>query len=150
MTDTLASIAPYIGLFAVAFIAATILPAQSEVAFAGMLVAGEYNPLLLLLSATAGNTLGALTNWLLGRFIEHFRHRKWFPFSEVAIERAKRWYARWGKWSLLLSWAPIIGDVLTLAAGILRLRLPVFLCLVILAKGGRYLAILIALWLFNT
>lgn len=150
MTELLASIAPYIGLFAVAFIAATILPAQSEVAFAGMLVAGDYNPLLLLLSATVGNTLGSLTNWLLGRFIEHLRHRRWFPFSAAAIERATGWYASWGKWSLLLSWAPIVGDVLTLAAGIMRLRLPVFLCLVILAKGGRYLAILMGLSLFNT
>lgn len=150
MTETLASIGPYLGLFAVAFMAATILPAQSEVVFAGMLIAGEYNPLLLLLSATAGNTLGSVTNWLLGRFIEHFRHRKWFPFSTIAIQRAERWYATWGKWSLLLSWAPIVGDVLTLAAGIMRLSLPVFLCLVILAKGGRYLAILLGLSLFST
>lgn len=143
MIDFLAAIAPYLGLFAVAFVAASLLPAQSEVIFAGLLVAGDYNPLILLLTATAGNTLGSLTNWLLGRFLEDFRDRKWFPFSTNAIERAEHWYSRWGKWSLLLSWAPVVGDVLTLAAGIMRLRLRVFLPLIVLAKGGRYVAVLI-------
>lgn len=148
MTEILTSIAPYVGLLAVAFVAASLLPGQSEVVFVGMLVAGYYDPLMLLLSATAGNTLGSLANWLLGRFVEHFRDRKWFPFSVDAIERADRWYVKWGKWSLLLSWAPVVGDLLTLAAGMMRLRLAVFLPLVILAKGGRYLAILIGvLWL---
>lgn len=150
MTEFLSGIAPYAGMFAVAFLAATLLPAQSEAVFAGMLVAGDCDPLILLLSATAGNTLGALANWLLGRFIDHFRHRKWFPFNAKAIGRAELWYARWGKWSLLLSWAPVAGDLLTLAAGMMRLRLAVFLPLIILAKGGRYLAILISLhWVFD-
>jgi membrane protein YqaA with SNARE-associated domain len=148
MTEILASLAPYVGLFAIAFVAASLFPAQSEVVFAGMLFAGDYDPAMLLLSATAGNTLGSLANWLIGRFVEHFRDRKWFPFSADAIQRAERWYAKWGKWSLLLSWAPILGDVLTLAAGMMRLRLAVFLPLVILAKGGRYLAILMGVfWL---
>ena len=148
MTEFLASIAPYSALFVVAFVAASLLPAQSELVFAGLLVAGHYDPLMLLLTASTGNTLGSMTNWLLGRFIEHFRHRRWFPFSAIAIEGAERWYARWGKWSLLLSWAPVVGDVLTLAAGMMRLRLAVFLPLVIIAKGGRYLAILIGVfWL---
>lgn len=149
MADFIASIAPYFGLFAVAFVAASLLPAQSEVVFAGMLVAGKFDPIMLLLAATAGNTLGSLTNWLLGRFVERFRNRKWFPFNPVAIERSERWFARWGKWSLLLSWTPIVGDLLTLAAGMMRLRLTVFLPLVVLAKGGRYLAILIGVSLLS-
>lgn len=150
MTETLGSIAPYLGLFVVAFVAASLLPAQSELVFASLLVAGDYDPLMLLLTATAGNTLGSLTNWLLGRFLEHFRDRKWFPFNAAAIERAECWYARWGKWSLLLSWAPVVGDVLTLAAGMMRLKVAVFLPLVILAKGGRYLAILVGVFWLST
>ena len=138
------AIAPYAGLFVAAFVAATLIPAQSEVLLTAMVVSGRYELVLLFLAATAGNTLGSLVNWLLGRFCEHLRGRKWFPFKAEAIEKAQRWYARWGKWSLLLSWAPIIGDGLTFAAGLLRIPLTVFLPLVLLAKGGRYLAVMIA------
>lgn len=106
-----------------------------------MLISGRYDTALLLVSATAGNTLGSLTNWILGRFIERFRDKRWFPVKPDALTRAERWYERWGKWSLLLSWAPIVGDALTLAAGLLRTRLTTFLALVFVAKGGRYLAI---------
>lgn len=132
----------YLGLFFTAFIAATLLPAQSELLLSGMALSGRYDPALLLLSATAGNTLGSMVNWLLGRGIERFRDRPWFPFKPDAIERAERSYARWGIWSLLLSWAPFIGDALTLAAGLLRTPLHVFLPLVIIAKGGRYVVLL--------
>lgn len=141
MTDAIASCAPYAGLFATAFLAATLLPAQSELLLGAMLVSHRYDTALLLASATAGNTLGSAMNWLLGRFVEHLRDSRWFPVKRQALERAERWYARWGKWSLLLSWAPIVGDALTLAAGLMRTRLAVFLPIVLLAKGGRYLAI---------
>ena len=118
-----------------------MLPAQSEALLAGLIAANRYNLPLLLLVATAGNTLGAVLNWVLGRFIEAFRHRRWFPVSEKALGRAERWFARWGKWSLLLSWAPIVGDALTVAAGMLRVNLAVFVALVLIAKGGRYLVL---------
>jgi membrane protein YqaA with SNARE-associated domain len=95
----------------------------------------------LLVSATAGNTLGSLANWLLGYFIEHFRDRRWFPVKAEALARAELWYGKWGKWSLLLSWAPVIGDALTLAAGLMRVPLRTFLPLVLVAKGARYLVI---------
>ena len=138
----IAAIAPYAGLFVTAFVAATLIPAQSEAVLTAMVVSGRYQPVLLFIAATAGNTLGSLVNWLLGRFCEQLRGRKWFPFKAEAIEKAQRWYSRWGKWSLLLSWAPIIGDALTFAAGLLRTPLAVFLPLVLLAKGGRYLAVM--------
>lgn len=141
----IAPLIPYAGLFATAFVAATLLPAQSEVVLTAMLVSGRYDPILLFLAATAGNTLGSLANWLLGRFFEHFRDRRWFPFGGRAVEKAEHWYAKWGKWSLLLSWAPIIGDALTFAAGLMRTPLPLFLLLVLLAKGGRYLALMAAI-----
>lgn len=126
------------GLFAAAFVAATILPAQSELVLAAMILSGRYDLALLLAVATAGNTLGGLVNWGLGRFVERFRDRRWFPLTPDKLERATGWYLRWGKWSLLLSWALVIGDALTLVAGVLRVRLATFLILVTLAKGGRY------------
>ncbi|HEV7417625.1 MAG TPA: YqaA family protein [Tianweitania sediminis] len=128
------------GLFGVSFLAATILPAQSEAAFAGLQWAG-YPMLLLLLLASLGNTLGAVVNWALGRSVHRFQHRRWFPASPAALERATRWYNRWGRWSLLLSWAPIGGDALTVVAGVLREPLWSFLLLVAAAKTGRYLVV---------
>lgn len=130
----------YAGLFAIAFVAATILPAQSEAAMVGLQVAG-YPVTPLVLVASAGNTLGAVVNWALGRGVETLRHRRWFPVSPVALERATRWYARWGRWSLLLSWAPLGGDALTVAAGVLREPFWSFLLLVAIAKTGRYVAL---------
>ena len=137
MTDLLA----YGGLFLSALIAATILPMQSEAVLVGLMVTGNYSTGLLLLVATLGNVLGSLANWLLGRFIERYRDRSWFPVSPQKLDAAGDWYRRYGKWSLLLSWAPVIGDPLTVAAGVLREPLPMFLLLVTIAKAGRYLAL---------
>ena len=128
----------YLGLFAIAFGAATLLPLQSEAALAGLLLAG-YSPALLLVVASVGNIAGSCVNWLLGRWIDSYRDRRWFPVSEAALERASQWYRRYGKWTLLLSWVPVIGDPLTLAAGVLREPFPVFLALVAIAKIARYL-----------
>jgi len=137
MTD----LAVYAGLFVTALAAATILPMQSEAALVGLLLADAYPPWLLVIVASIGNVLGAIINWLLGRGIKHFRHRTWFPAKAAGLERAQRWYQRYGKWSLLLSWAPIIGDPLTVIAGVLREPFPIFLLLVAVAKIGRYLAL---------
>ena len=106
-----------------------------------MLAAGKYPAVALLAVATVGNVLGSLVNWLLGRGIERFRDRRWFPISRNKLDRAQHWYQRFGKWSLLLSWAPLIGDPLTMAAGIMREPLPVFLVLVTIAKLARYLVV---------
>ena len=129
------------GLFAIAFVAATILPAQSEAALVGLLVLGKQSPVLLVIVATIGNVLGSVFNWLLGRWVEHYRHRRWFPVSEQTLDRANGWYRRWGRWSLLLSWAPIGGDALTVAAGVLREPFGSFLLLVTIAKAGRYIVL---------
>lgn len=129
------------GLFAVAFVAATILPAQSEAALVALLVLGEQSPVLLVIVATIGNVFGSVVNWLLGRWIEHYRDRRWFPVSEQALDLATGWYRRWGRWSLLLSWAPIGGDALTVAAGVLREPFWSFLLLVTAAKAGRYIVL---------
>lgn len=140
------ALATYLGLFLAAFLAATIVPAQSEAVLVGLILAGDQPVLPLLLVATSGNVLGSVVNWLLGRFIEHFRDRPWFPVRQDKLARAEAWYCRFGIWSLLLSWVPIIGDPLTVVAGVLRTPFLTFLALVTLAKAGRY-AVLAALTL---
>lgn len=131
----------YAGLFLVAFLAATVLPAQSEVGLAGLLLSDSYPVVVLVAVASVGNTLGAVVNWGLGRGIDRFSDRPWFPVKPERLERATRWYHRYGRWSLLLSWAPIVGDPLTVAAGVLREPFVSFLILVTLAKTGRYIAV---------
>lgn len=128
----------YAALFLAAFIAATLLPAQSEAVLVGLLVAGEHPALALVIVAGIGNVLGSLVNYVLGRAALRFQERRWFPASPASLARASAWYARYGRWSLLLSWAPVIGDPLTVAAGVMREPLWSFLALVTLAKFGRY------------
>lgn len=131
----------YVGLFASALIAATILPMQSEAVLVGLLAAGNQPFEILLIVATVGNVLGSVINWYLGRFLLRFRDRRWFPASDRQLSRAERWYRRYGRWSLLASWMPVIGDPLTIVAGVLREPLVPFLVLVTIAKGGRYLLV---------
>ncbi|MGE9984685.1 YqaA family protein [Desulfovibrio sp. SGI.169] len=135
------SLAALWGLFFAAFAAATLLPAQSELALAGLLAAGRKPVWLLIAVATAGNTLGAAVNWLLGRYCLRFQNRRWFPVKKKSMDKAATWYGRYGRWSLLLSWAPVIGDPLTLAAGLLREPFASFILIVGLAKLGRYLVV---------
>lgn len=133
-------LATYATLFAVAFGAATLLPLQSEALLIGLLLA-EYPPALLIAVAGAGNVLGSTVNWAIGRQVDRFKHRRWFPANEAQLDRARRWYQRYGKWSLLLSWVPVVGDPLTVVAGVMREPLPSFLVLVTIAKVGRYMAL---------
>ncbi|MCK6189145.1 YqaA family protein [Pseudomonas sp. EYE_354] len=128
----------YLGLFFAAFGAATLLPLQSEAVLVGLLLSGQYSLVWLLGIATLGNVLGSVVNWWLGRWVEHFRQRRWFPISDRQLEKARNHYQRWGHWTLLLSWVPIIGDPLTLVAGVMREPFWRFLLLVTLAKGARY------------
>lgn len=131
----------YSGLFLAAFLAATIVPMQSEAVLVGLLLTGDYPVAPLLVVASCGNILGAALNWLLGRSIERFRGRSWFPVRESRLNQAQSWYQRYGKWSLLLSWAPIIGDPLTVVAGVMREPFPQFLLIAGGAKVLRYLAL---------
>lgn len=131
----------YLSLFTSALLAATLLPAQSEAVLAGLVLGGQQPVVVLVVVASVGNVLGAVINWGLGRSLERLRERRWFPVGPQALARAERHYRRWGKWSLLLSWAPLIGDPLTVVAGFLREPLWIFLLLVTVAKLGRYLAL---------
>lgn len=132
------TLAAYFGLFISALGAATLLPLQSESVLVALLLSDAYPLWALLAVASVGNVLGSLLNWLLGRYLEHFRHARWFPVSAARLQQAQQWYGRYGRWSLLLSWLPIIGDPLTLVAGVMRERLWIFLLIVSLAKTTRY------------
>lgn len=136
----------YAGLFMSALLAATVLPASSEVMLATLLTSGAYDPSLLLVTAVAGNTAGALINWTLGRFLPRFQDRRWFPLTPAQYARARAWFARYGVWSLLFSWLPVVGDPLTVVAGALRVGLWRFLILVAVGKAARYAAIAATVW----
>jgi membrane protein YqaA with SNARE-associated domain len=142
-------ISAYLTLFASAFLAATILPAQSEAVLTAMLIAGGQPWPTLLFVASIGNVLGSCVNWALGRSVNHFRDKCWFPVNAASLDKAERWYRKYGRWSLLLSWVPIIGDPLTVAAGVMREPFVVSLAIVTVAKVGRYLAIAAALGQFS-
>jgi membrane protein YqaA with SNARE-associated domain len=133
-------ITAFLLLFGSAFLAATILPFYSEVILFALLREGG-DPILLVLVATLGNTLGAVVNWLLGRYLLHFQDRRWFYFRRAQIDKAQRWFQRYGFWSLLLAWAPVGGDALTLIAGIMKVRLWLFLLLVASGKALRYISV---------
>jgi membrane protein YqaA with SNARE-associated domain len=135
----------YLSLFLVALAAASFLPFYSELLL-GALVTEGYNPFWLWFWATLGNTAGSVVNYLIATYLLHFQDRRWFPVSKKQLESAQRWFNRFGKWSLLFAWAPIGGDALTFAAGILKVRWPIFLALVATGKGLRY-AVFIAILL---
>ncbi len=131
----------YLSLFTVAMLAASILPLQSEAVLTGLLLTGHQPVSSLLIAASLGNIAGAIFNWYLGRFILKFQQKRWFPIKASQLEKATDWYQKYGKWSLLLSWAPVIGDPLTVVAGVLREKLLVFIVLVSIAKVSRYLVL---------
>lgn len=137
----MSQLAVYASLFWIALLAATFLPLQSETVLFGLLISKSYHWWILVLIATAGNILGSVINWWIGRNIAFLEQYKWFPVKRKSMERAEMWYQKYGYWSLLLSWVPIVGDPLTIVAGIFRERFLIFLALVSIAKISRYLVV---------
>ena len=131
-------------LFGSAFLSATLLPGSSEAVLFGLLAGGTGQPALLVTAASLGNITGATVNWGMGRYILHFKDRSWFPIKDATNARAQAWFARYGIWSLLLSWVPIIGDPLTVVAGIMRVSIGPFLIFVAVGKVLRYALIVLA------
>ena len=125
-----------------AFTSATILPGTSEAVLVAMTRTGVGPLWLLFIVATVANVAGSCVNWAMGRFASRLRTMRWFSPSQPAMARAERWFGKWGKWSLLVSWLPIVGDPLTLVAGLLRVPFPVFVTLVSVAKATRYAVVL--------
>jgi membrane protein YqaA with SNARE-associated domain len=131
----------YLSLFLASLVAATILPAQSEMVLAGLLLSGSYNTYLLIAVASLGNVGGSVINWFLGRGIESFKDKKWFPVKPERLEKTSALYKRYGRWLLLLSWMPIIGDPITVVAGVLRERFLLFFLITAFAKTVRYIVL---------
>lgn len=133
----------YLLLFAGAFAAATILPFYSEVYLAALLLDQPEQWPWLWLVATLGNTGGSVLNWWLGRYLLHYQDRRWFPAKKTDLERAQRWFQHFGVWSLLFAWLPIGGDALTFIGGLMKVRLDLFVALVAIGKGVRYLVVIL-------
>ena len=132
----------YLFIFLVSFLSATVLPLGSE----GLLLyyANDVNLSIfyLWLWASLGNTLGGLTNWFLGLFLVRFEHKKWFPVKADTRQKAERFFNRYGVWSLLFTWLPIVGDGIALVSGVLRTSIWYFLPLVFIGKAVRYALVL--------
>ena len=131
----------YLSLFIISFLAATILPFSSELTLAGLVATSNYDNLLLLIVASLGNVLGSVVNWILGFYSRKLSKKKWFPLKDEQIEKSSKWFDKFGRWSLLFAWVPIIGDPLTLVAGLLRIKFIEFLILVTIGKVSRYVVI---------
>ena len=129
----------YFQLFIISFLAATILPLSSELVLSTMLLTNSFDKYLLLVVASFGNILGSSVNWYLGKKILIFKDKKWFPANERQIAKGEIYFKKYGIWSLLLAWVPIIGDPLTIVAGILRVKYFTFLLLVSISKISRYI-----------
>tara|TARA_B100000989_G_scaffold191009_1_gene143878 strand:- start:257 stop:688 length:432 start_codon:yes stop_codon:yes gene_type:complete len=129
----------YFQLLIISFLAATILPLSSELVLSTMLLTDSFDKYLLLVVASFGNIFGSSVNWYLGKKILIFKDKKWFPVNEKQIAKSEMYFKKYGIWSLLLAWVPIIGDPLTVIAGILRVNFFTFLLLVSISKTSRYI-----------
>ncbi|MCW3782863.1 YqaA family protein [Defluviimonas salinarum] len=129
-----------------AFLSATLLPGSSEAVLIGLLAAGNGEPATLVLIASVGNVTGAAVNWTIGRFLAQYEGRRWFPVDPDRARKARQWFDRYGVWSLLVSWLPVVGDPLTVIAGLARVGFWRFLLLVSAGKAGRY-AMIASAWL---
>ena len=100
---------------------------------------------MLLIVASIGNVLGSVFNWVCGYYVNYFIKKSWFPIKQDKIAKGTEIFNKYGKWSLLLSWVPFIGDPITFVAGTLRFSLVPFLILVSIGKVGRYLVIYLSI-----
>jgi len=132
----------YLKLFIISLLAATILPLSSEIVLTTMLLTNLFEKNILLIVASSGNILGSIFNWYLGKKITIFQDRKWFPVSPEQLNKSQKYFQKYGLWSLLLAWVPVIGDPLTLLAGVLKVRFSIFFILVSISKISRYVFIL--------
>ena len=133
----------YPGLFAASFFAATILPLSSEVVLTYLLLHG-FHPVTLITVATSGNVLGSFLNYGIGVWGSIFLIRKVLRISAEDFSRAKERFHKYGLFSLLFAWVPVIGDPLTVVAGALKINLFIFMILVTAGKLIRYIMVYLA------
>ena len=111
----------------------TFFPFASETYLSALLLSNMYNPFLLLIFASVGNILGSLISWICGYFVNFLIKKPWFPVNKYLFQKATDIFKKYGKWSLLFSWVPIIGDPIAFAAGTVtvsytHLTLPTIVC----------------------
>ena len=135
------SLEAYSSLFISSFLSSTILPGHSEITLTTLILLEKYSQILLIFFASFGNILGSVINWYLGFYITKFVNKSWFPYKKKQLDKASLWYLKYGKWSLFFSWVPIIGDPLTIVAGIFRVPLVIFITIVSISKASRYIFI---------
>ena len=135
----------YLPLFIISFLAATLIPLGSEWLLASMIISGSSLPATVAVAST-GNYLGGVTTWLIGLFGGAFLIRRILKIDEAREEKAKSAYSRYGSWSLLLSWLPIVGDPLCLVGGMMRVGFVRFTLFVLTGKLLRYSAVA---WIAN-
>ena len=131
----------YASLFISSFLSSTILPGHSELILTTFIFLKKYPIVDLIFFASIGNILGSILNWFIGYYFTSLKDRKWFPINKSQLTRASSWFLKYGKWTLCLSWVPLIGDPLTIIAGIFRVPIHTFILIVTLAKTMRYVFI---------
>ena len=131
----------YASLFISSFLSSTILPGHSELILTTFIFFKKYPIIDLIFFASIGNILGSILNWCIGYYFTSLKNRKWFPINKSQLTRASSWFLKYGKWTLCLSWVPLIGDPLTIIAGIFRVPIYTFILIVSLAKTMRYVFI---------
>ncbi len=127
-------------LLGLSFLAATILPIASEWLLVALII-NQVHPGTAVGVATLGNTLGAVTTWALGMWGGPYIVQRLLKIDALTRRRAECWYDRWGSWSLLLAWAPVVGDPLCFVGGVMKVPLMRFTLLVALGKAARYAAL---------
>jgi len=130
----------YVGLFLSSFLAATILPLSSEVVLSYLLLS-DFNPTISVGVATCGNVLGSFVNYGIGFWGSMLLIKKVLKISPDEFFTAKKRFNKYGVFSLLFAWVPVIGDPLTVVAGVLKINILVFLILVTTGKFIRYVII---------
>ncbi|RPJ12195.1 MAG: DedA family protein [Deltaproteobacteria bacterium] len=130
----------YPALFLLSFLASTLIPLGSEWLLVTLIVQG-FAPLPVVLVASAGNLMGACTSYGIGVCGSTFLTTRILRMGDRERVRAERFFAKYGIWSLLLSWLPVIGDPLCVVAGMMKLGFGRFALLVATGKVVRYAAV---------
>jgi len=128
----------YTSLLISSFLSSTLLPGHSELTLTAFILLKKYSIIYLIFFASVGNILGSILNWCMGYYLTNLKNKKWFHINTLQLTRASTWFLKYGKWTLFFSWVPIIGDPLTIIAGIFRVPIYTFILIVSISKIMRY------------
>ncbi len=137
----------YGGMLVAAFLAGSVFPFSSEAVMTALYLAG-LNPWLLMLYGTLGNTLGGMFNYGVGRLGNEDWAYRLLRVKEERLVKAKQWIQRYGAWMGLLAWVPVLGSVITVSLGLLRVHFGMTLATTLIGKCLRYVILTLFLTLF--